>query len=313
METRANYVLIGAFTLIIAIAAVLFGLYAARFATESAWDRYLILFTGSVIGLSDGSPVLYNGVKVGRVASLKLNPADVREVLVIVEIEPDVPVHEDTVATIRLTGLAGTTAVQLRGGDPDSPLLDPRAGELPRIEAIDSPLNRLLESSEGIIVSANSVMTQIDAVLSEENRRNFAAILAALEQFTARLADPESPVNRLLNNTSKASESFPDLVSQLDSTATRIDQLAGSIDRELVTNLPEIRESLTATLNNLETLSARIDRIIANNQDNLAGFGGGLEEVRRLVRDLSSLVQRLETDPSRFLRGGNQPEEYQPR
>ncbi|MDT8388156.1 MAG: MlaD family protein [Thiogranum sp.] len=313
MEARANYILIGAFTLAVAIAAVLFGLYAARFATESAWDRYLILFTGSVIGLSDGSSVLYSGVKVGRVASLKLNPADVREVLVIVEIEPDVPVHEDTVATIRLTGLAGTTAIQLQGGGPDSPLLQSRAGELPRIEAVDSPLNRLLESSEGIIVSANSIMTQIDAVLSEDNKRNFAAILAALQQFTARLADPESPINRLLNNTSEASETFPELVSKLDSAATRIDQLAGSIDRELATNLPEIRESLIATLTSLETLSARVDAIVASNQDGLTGIGGGLEDLRRLVRDLSILVQRLETDPSRFLRGGNQPEEYQPR
>jgi len=67
METKANYVVIGAFTLTIAIAAVLFGLFAARYATDSAWNRFQIIFNESVIGLSDGSPVLYNGVSIGRV------------------------------------------------------------------------------------------------------------------------------------------------------------------------------------------------------------------------------------------------------
>ena len=118
METKANYVVIGAFTLTIALAAVIFGLFAARYATDSAWNRYQILFNESVIGLSDGSPVLYNGVNVGRVSELDLNPEDVRQVLVTVDIEAQVPVHRDTVATIRLTGLTGTAAIQLTGGTP---------------------------------------------------------------------------------------------------------------------------------------------------------------------------------------------------
>ncbi|MFU8877407.1 MAG: MlaD family protein, partial [Wenzhouxiangellaceae bacterium] len=147
METRANFVLIGAVTMAALIAAVLFGLFAARFVTDAAWNRYEVLFTDSVIGLSRGSPVLFNGVNVGRVSELRLNPEDVREVLATVEINAEVPIHEDTEATIRLLGLTGSAAIQLRGGDPKSPLLPTGQRDLARIKTGDSPLARLIESS----------------------------------------------------------------------------------------------------------------------------------------------------------------------
>lgn len=321
METKANYVVIGAFTLLVAVAAVLFGLFAARYATDSAWNSYRLLFNESVIGLSDGSPVLYNGVNVGRVTDLDLNPNDVRQVLATVDIEAQVPVHEDTVATIRLTGLTGTAAIQLSGGSPESPLLKPSDGEPPRIETVSSPLNRLLESSEGIVVTANAVLNQIDKLVRDENLERIDATLVALESLGGSLAASDGDLNRLLANTAQASESLPGLLAHLDTTVQRFDALVADIDQGLVEDLPELKSKLGGTLENLESLSGRIDTIVMRNQAELSQIGGvgmrqisgGIEEIRRLVRDLSQLVRQIETDPSRFLFGGEQPEEYQPR
>lgn len=318
METKANYIIIGAFTFAVAIAAVLFGLFAARYATESAWNNYQILFQESVIGLSDGSPVLYNGVNVGRVTDLRLNPEDVREVVVTVEIGAQVPIHEDTVASVRLTGLTGTAAIQLSGGSPESPLLSTGKDQPQRIEAVSSPLNRLLESSEGIIVTANKVLNQIDAVLSDANIERVDATLASLERFSGSVADPESSLNRLLDNASEASAALPGLVERLSATVQRFDATVAGIDSGLVDELPELRSRMTGALANIESLSGRLDTIVASNQEELAQLGGvgmnqftgGVEEIRRLVRDLSELVRRVERDPTRFLLGGEQPEEY---
>ncbi|MBL37479.1 MAG: ABC transporter substrate-binding protein [Xanthomonadales bacterium] len=318
METKANYVVIGAFTFTIAIAAVLFGLFAARYATDSAWNHYQILFNESVIGLSDGSPVLYNGVNVGRVTELDLNPDDVRQVLVTVEIEAQVPVHRDTVATIRLTGLTGTAAIQLTGGTPGSALLKPTNGDPPQIPSVSSPLNRLLESSEGIVVTANKVLNQLDALFSDDNVERVNATVASLERFGGSLAEPDSPLNRLLANTSEASESLSDLLERIGSATERFDRLVAGVDEGLVRDLPELKERLSGTLANLESLSGRLDTIIASNQDALSQIGGvgvrqvsgGVEEIRRLIRDLSDLVRQVEDNPARFLLGGEQPEEY---
>lgn len=321
METKANYVVIGAFTFSIAVAAVLFGLWAAKFTVDTSWNRYEVLFTESVIGLSDGSPVLYNGVNVGRVTDLQLNPEDVREVIATIQVEAAVPIHKDTVATIRLTGLAGTAAIQLRGGTPGSPLLQAQRGELPRIPSVSSPLNTLLESSEGIVVTANRVLNQLQRVFGDENIERIDNTLAAAERLGESLADPDGDLTRLLASASEAGKNLPELVARLDETATRFDRVLQGIDRDVVGHLPELRERLDSTLASVESLSRRLDAIVARNQDELGRIGGvgmrqvsgGLEELRRLIRDMSAVLRRIENNPSQFLFGGEQPEEYTPR
>lgn len=318
METKANYVVIGAFTLTVALAAVIFGLFAARYATDSAWTRYQILFNESVIGLSDGSPVLYNGVNVGRVSELDLNPEDVRQVLVTVDIEAQVPVHRDTVATIRLTGLTGTAAIQLTGGTPGSPLLKPVGNQPAQIASVSSPLTRLLESSEGIVVTANNLLNKLDALFSDENAEKVNATLASIERFGGSLAEPDSALNRLLANSAETSESLPALLERISAATERFDGLVAGIDQGLVRDLPALKTRLSGTLANLESLSGRLDAILASNQDDLSQIGGvgmrqvsgGVEEIRRLIRDLSNLVRQVEDNPARFLLGGEQVEEY---
>jgi len=318
METQANYVVIGAFAFAVAIAAVLFGLFAARYATDTAWNEYQILFNESVIGLSDGSAVLYNGVDVGRVSALNLNPEDVRQVLVTVAIRAEVPVHEDTVASIRLTGLTGTAAIQLSGGSPDSPLLRPDAEDTARIQSISSPLNRLLESSEGIVVTGNKLLSQLNALFSDGNVEHVSATLASLERISGSLAEPGGALDRLLSNTASASEALPKLLAQLSATTERLDAVVAGVDQGLVQELPELKTRLGSTLANFESLSERMDSIVARNQDELSQLGAvgmreistGMEEIRRLVRNLSNLTRRLDENPRRFLLGGEQPQEY---
>ena len=319
METKANYVIIGAFTFAVAVAAVLFGLFAARFATDRAWDHYEILFNESVIGLSDGSPVLYNGVSVGRVTEIDLNPDDIRQVLVTVEIDADVPIYTDTVATIRLTGLTGTAAIQLSGGTPDASLLsDTDPGRRPRIDAVASPLTRLLESSEGIVVTANNVMNRLSRLLSDDNVAHVGETLAAIERFSTELNRPDSDLNRLLGAAASAGQDLPGLVRRLERAASRFTEVVDGVDRELVADLPELRERLENTLVSLESVSGRIDTLLADSHDQLERLGqvstrridAGLADLRRLIREMSTLVRAIERDPARFLTGGERPEEY---
>ena len=75
METRANYVLIGAFTLVVSIALLLFGLWAAKYSSERSWQRYMIVFDEAVTGLSVGSPDQYNGISVGSIEKTSQPPA----------------------------------------------------------------------------------------------------------------------------------------------------------------------------------------------------------------------------------------------
>jgi len=321
METKANYVFIGAFTLTVGGAAILFGLWAAKFTADTVWKQYEVRFTESVIGLTRGSPVLYNGVDIGRINELRLNPRDPREVIAEIQVESTVPVHVDTVATIRLTGVTGTAVIQLRGGTPGSPLIQPIDGGLPRINSISSPLTTLLEQSEGIVATANRVVSQLDALLSDENIQHIGATLGAVQQFTTGATAADGDLTRLLANAASASETLPDLLVRLDETTAQLGQVLARVDGTVANDLPVIRGKLESTLDNLESLTGRLDRIVSSNEEALSQIGGtgmsqvsgGLEDLRRLVRDLSRVVSQFEQSPSQFLLGGEEPEEYRPR
>jgi len=318
METKANYIVIGLFACIVAVGAVLFGLWAAKFTVDTAWNDYRVLFRESVMGLSEGSAVLYNGVNVGRVTKLKLNPSDPREVFATIKVAAEVPIKEDTRATIRLTGLTGTAAVQLSGGSPGSPLLGSGGGEPPLIEAESSPLAKLLESSEGIVVTANRVMARLDELFTANNIERLNSTLAAVESAAVSLAAPEGDLNRMLASARQASATLPGLAERLDKAAAAVEHAAVGLDRELIGELPALRGRLGDTLANLESASGRVDRIIAGNEQALSRLGGegmrelsgGIEDVRRLIRRLHQLVGRIEQNPSEFLLGRDRPQEY---
>ena len=107
METKANYVLIGAFTLVVAAFLLLFGLWAAKFSSERDWREYRVVFTEPVTGLTEGSSVQYNGIAIGTVETLDLDPKDPRRVIAKLKVKAGTPVKVDTRAKLSITGLTG--------------------------------------------------------------------------------------------------------------------------------------------------------------------------------------------------------------
>ena len=81
METRAHHVLIGLFTVLIAVGALLFCLWLSKSRGDNDNNYYTIVFNEAVSGLTKGSAVQYSGIKVGDVVRLTLDPRDPRRVL----------------------------------------------------------------------------------------------------------------------------------------------------------------------------------------------------------------------------------------
>ena len=185
METRANYVLIGAFTLIIASALLLFGLWAAKYSSERTWQEYQVVFREAVTGLSVGSPVQYNGIAVGSITKLSLAPNDPRQVIARIRVESYTPVKTDTRAKLAITSLTGPTIIQLSGGTPQAPALtsvDSR--EAPVIQTAPSALQNITDT-------ANRIVERLDQALSDKNVASITTTLANLEAMSNSLASRE--------------------------------------------------------------------------------------------------------------------------
>src|SRR6478609_12207266 len=146
METRANYALIGLFTLAVLAAGFFFVFWFSGKDAGGKTQTYRIIFTGSVSGLSRGANVLYNGLKVGEVTSLSFATNDPNRVVARVDIDASTPMNVDTRARLEFQGLTGVASVQLSGGRPDSAPLDTKDPSKPPIIYADrSDFQDLLE------------------------------------------------------------------------------------------------------------------------------------------------------------------------
>ncbi len=307
METRANHVLIGAFTLAVCLLAVLFALWAAKYTTEKSFSEYDVIFEEAVTGLSVGSQVLYNGISVGAVRRLSLDRDDPRKVIARIRLSADTPVKTDTRAKLAMTGLTGVAIIQLSGGSPGSPALKPREDE--RVARILTEPSAL----KNIAATASEIVDRVNTLLSTENVARVTRTLDQLDQITGSIAGEREDIAALIQNARAASE-------QLEKTLASADRTINNFDEGLVKELPDLVARLDRTLAKLESASTSADAILTDNrdaisdfsQDGLAQVGPTLRQLRGLIRELDGLVERVEGNPAGFLLGREQPEEFEP-
>jgi phospholipid/cholesterol/gamma-HCH transport system substrate-binding protein len=308
METRANYVLIGAFTLATAAFLLLFGLWAAKYSSDKDWRYYDVIFDEAVTGLTEGGSVQYNGISVGTVADLSLAPDDPRKVIAHVKLRANTPVKVDTRAKLSFTGLTGTAFIQLTGGAPGAPALVSRDPD--RVPVIRTEASAL----QNIAETANRLVARLDEVLSDENIANIHKTLAHIEKTSRALGDGSGDITALIANARHSSEK---LSATLDTTNTAIND----VDRELVKKLPGLIAKLDSTLARLDATAGNADAIIAENRGAIRGFtrdglgevGPTLEELRALVRDLRRISSRLDENPAGYVLGRQNPKEFEPK
>src|SRR5512147_3043466 len=116
METRANYVAVGAFVLACILALVITLLWLAGFQYSHEYEYYRTNFHGAVTGLGKGTAVRYNGIDVGRVDDLAFDPNDPQVVIVTLQIQPGLGIRTDSVSSIEPQGLTGGSYVEISGG-----------------------------------------------------------------------------------------------------------------------------------------------------------------------------------------------------
>jgi len=308
METRAHHVLIGLFTIAVSLLAVVFALWAGNYAANRDWDEYDIVFKEAVTGLSTGGIVQYNGIGVGEVRRLTLDPSDPRRVIARIRLRAETPVKVDTKAKLAFVGLTGVAQIQLTGGLPRSPrLLPTRERPVPIIATQPSALQNIAES-------ANDIVERVQAVLSDENIARVSGALEDLHQVSSAVAGQKQDVAALIRNLREAS-------AQMNATLAKAQGSLDSIDRDVVAKLPEVMTKLDGTLSQLESASRNVNAILADNRQAIAGFsqdglaqvGPALADLRMLVRDLRRMTSRLDHNPGGYLTGRTRPEEFEPK
>ncbi|MEO5628714.1 MAG: MlaD family protein [Thermomonas sp.] len=307
METRANYVLIGGFTILATVCLLLFALWAAKFSSDRNWRQYEVIFTEPVTGLTEGGGVQYNGISVGTVDKLSLAPDDARKVVALLKVKADTPVKVDTRAKLSQQGITGQPFIQLTGGSPNAARLEPRNND-------DIPIIRTEPSAlQNIADTANRLVARMDKLISEQNIAKITATIEHIEQATGSISGQREDIAALIVNARKATET-------LQATLATANGSMEKIDRDVVSQLPAIMTKLDATVGKLDSVASNANALIAENRpalqsfanDGLAQMGPTLAELRALVRDLRRVTDRLDGGPASYILGRDAPKEFEP-
>ncbi|WAB97979.1 MlaD family protein [Pseudomonas putida] len=312
METRAHHVLIGLVTVLVVAGAMLFGLWLTKSSVDDAFKDYEVIFNEAVSGLSRGSPVQYNGIKVGDVTSLRLDPKDPRRVLARVRLSGDTPVKEDTQAKLTLAGVTGNSFIQLSGGTPKSPELKGENGKLPVIIASPSPISQLLNDSSDLVTNINLLLHNANQMFSETNIDRLSNTLANLEQTTRAFTNQKGGIPQVMDQLAQVGKQANATLAETQALMRNANTLLGTQGKQAIGSAEQAMQSLAAS-------TATINSLLNDNRESIDDGAQGLNqltpairELRETLNSLKGISRRLEADPSGYLLGRDNNKEFQP-
>lgn len=277
METKANYVAVGAFVLscVLGLVIALLWLAGAQYREEYAY--YRTYFSGPVTGLGEGTAVRFNGIDVGRVSKLNFDPDDPKRVIVTMQISPSLPLHNDSVATIASEGLTGGSYVEIEGGSRNAPILEPGpGGKMAVIRSKPSTLQEIEQSAPQLVAKINKIADRLNDVMNDGNRRAIAETLDHIRNVTAVFDRHSADMDRLFANLSTASTTLNVDLTDLHTVLTNANQTTLKLNTGV--------DSLTAQINN-------------------AQIGQLASQTRTLEQSLTDLSNEIEREPTRILFG----------
>ena len=236
------------------------------------------MFETSIAGLTTGSNVGFQGLKVGEVQSFALNPDDARKVQVLISVSDNTPVRQNSRASLQSLGLTGGTGIQISPGTPDSPFLvatddDP----IPTIKADPGGGQGLFDAAPAVMSNANALLTRLNNLVAE-NQEAIHTTVTNVEQFTAMLNAKKDDIGVAISDVKDGANNFKTLSGKLE-----------------------------------VSLGENMDGLTRQAKDSLQQFTAFMQEGRRTAVTLNRILEKLEADPKGFLLGGNQVPEYTPR
>lgn len=293
METRAPYVLVGAVAVLATAALAAFALWLGDAALGEERERFDIYFEEPVSGLDVGSPVRFNGIRVGRVVETRLDPERPTGVRVTVAVGEDTPIQEGAEAVVLPQGLTGSSYIQIESGPaPAPPLLAQEGRPRPVIPSRKSPIARLVGGAPDLVMRTTVLVERLSRMVDRENRRALTRSLERMETVTANLA--------------AESEELTGVADAIESAAAETQGAARSVDRatgRFATWMDRDLAPLTAEAHSmLQGAHAFVRRLDTNLNGRLAPRLVALtEDLERVAERTAAIAEELEESPREFL------------
>ncbi len=268
MDTKVNYIVVGLFMTILTLAIIGATIWLAGIHSTHRYNSYITYMDEAVSGLSEKAPVKFNGVEVGFVDKIKLNPHNPQQVRLLLKIQDRTPINESTRSSLMSQGITGITFIGLTAEKVNAPKLKKLPGEdYPVIISKPSLLFRLDQTVQTMSEDITSVAKNLNEVLSNENRSSIKEILKNLDSITAtfeknshNIDDTLKSLNKLIDNSATASDKLPALMSQLETSLIAGKQSIQNLSQQTLPAADQMILKFKRSLDNIEELTDELNK-----------------------------------------------------
>jgi phospholipid/cholesterol/gamma-HCH transport system substrate-binding protein len=303
MERNANYALVGLASLLLFVGMVTFIVWLARISFSQQYDVYDVVFEGPVDGLSKGSEVHFNGIKVGDITDIGLVKDNPKQVDARVRVTNDVPIRADSYATADPQGITGVSYIQITPGSPKEELLKNLAhpGKYPVVQGRPGALSNLLAGGGTVLASTAQALNRVNKVLSDENIRNFSTTLKDVQE----VADEARREKQLFAD---ADKSLKDIDAAADSLQKLSDNANGMLSgdgKRTLHNVAEAAEQIRDAAAGARTMVSKLEGPTADfATSGLPQLTAAVASLRQAADSLSRLSNELEQSPQSVISKG---------
>lgn len=300
MEKNANYALVGLSSLILFAGLIIFIVWLARFQVNRDFDLYDIVFQGPIRGLSQGGEVHFNGIKVGEVTEIKLDPANPSRVRALARVAADVPIKTDSFATLEPQGITGVNYVQISAGSPSAPLLKDSvpANRIPVLRSQRSTISDLLEGGGTVLTRTIEALDRVNRVLSDDNIKTFSAALDDAQAVTAELRERRA----IIEDAQKALQSIETAAAEIQQLAASGRTLVETDGRRTMANFATAAEEAGAAARDARSMIAKLEGPTSDFASNgLPAMTAALIELQETASSLQRLVTDIQSSPQSLI------------
>jgi phospholipid/cholesterol/gamma-HCH transport system substrate-binding protein len=300
MERDAHYAAVGIATVALLAALAVFTIWLARLQFNSEYDVYDIVFYGPVRGLSEGGEVHFNGIRVGEVTDLNLDPNKGDQVIARIRIDATTPVRVTSRAQLEPQGITGLNYIQITAGNPSSAILKTQYPDnvTPVIQSQPSPIAELLSGSGTVLAQTVDALNRINRVLSDDNVRSFSASLKNIESVTAELEARKGMLEQLEQALTRANAAVGEY-EQLAISTRRVVEGDGAAAVANVNKAAEEAREAVASINRSATSLERPLGDFATT--GLPQLQQSIQQLDEATRSLQSLIDDVRASPREFI------------
>ena len=278
---------------------------------QKKYDLYLAIVEESVAGLNLNAPVKYNGVDVGKVQHIQLDPNNPQRVRLHFAIERGTPIKIDTIAVLKTQGLTGIAYVELDGGAKNAPALVAVGNEpYPVIQTKPSLSTRLENILTSVLSKLDNTSSTIDSLLSAENRESFRSALADIAIVSKTVAQRKKEIDagivnaaRTADNTARATEKLNPILDKIQPTVEQLTITIAQINKSAAAIEKAADETAIASTNAGKTVTSVGSNFERYTAETLPEIQRLLAELNALSASLKRLSEQTERDPASLLRG----------